>query len=220
MRNLLKISIIIGFVLLVSCNENTPNLPYEYQTKPTFTWGFAEFYGDYFNNYDLDENVITLNLFTGGLSVGAGNQLIGSGQYLIIEDVFVNSADTLLPTGTYTAVDSIIDVKPFTFLKGKEYKEKSSSDGIPSGAYIYYFEPDASKNMIKYIVSGTMTVSYIAQSETYSINCDVTTKDKKNIKGIFTGKLPHYDFLMSQHIPRKKMYRLPTNNYKTKAVQN
>ncbi len=184
----------MGLILfLASCNGNTPNPPYVYETNPTFTWGFAEFYGKYFNNYNIDDNVLILNLLSDGLGVDKDQNLIGVGQYLILEDVFINANDTLLPAGTYTAVDSIIDVKPFTFLKGKEYKEKTSSDGIPSGAYIYYFENDASKNAIKYIISGTFTVSYNLQNTKYTITCDFDTKDKKEIKGTFTGELPHYD---------------------------
>lgn len=192
-KSIIKTSILSLIVFLSSCNGNTPNPPYVYQTNPTFTWGFADFYSSYYSNYNIQNNVLTINLLSEGLGVDNQQNLLGTGQYLILEDVFVNATDTLLPAGTYTAVDSIIDVKPFTFLIGKEYKEKPSSDGIPSGAYIYYFENDASKNTIKYIVSGTFTVSYNSQNTKYTISCDFDTKDKKEINGTFTGELPHFD---------------------------
>lgn len=214
-KNILKISTIGLILFLMSCNGNSPNPPYVYQTNPTFTWGFAEFYGNYYHNYSIDDNVLNINLFSEGLGVDAEKNLVGIGQYLILEDVFVNAADTLLPAGTYTAVDSIIDVKPFTFLKGKEYKEKTSSDGIPSGAYIYYFENEVSKNTIKYIVSGTFTVSYNAQNSKYTITCDFDTKDKKEIKGTFTGELPHYDRSINVKAGaiREKMFMVKFKNH-------
>ncbi|VBB46043.1 hypothetical protein TRIP_D380029 [uncultured Paludibacter sp.] len=211
MKNLyFKILVGIFGIYLISCNGNSPVPPYVYETNPQYTWGFAQFYGAYYSNYEIQDNVLTLNLLTDKLGVDSLNQLTGTGQYLILEDVFTNSADTLLPEGTYTAVDTITDIKPFTFLKGKEFKENSSSDGIPSGAYVYYFEEDASKDVIKYIVSGSFTVSYNLQNDNYTINCDFTTKDKKNIKGTFTEELPHFDLSakIKAGMTREKIFKI------------
>ncbi|MGC3977342.1 MAG: hypothetical protein QM751_03360 [Paludibacteraceae bacterium] len=195
MKNLFKISAIILVVFLASCNGNTPNPPYTYQTNPQYTWGFAEFYGDYYSNYDIEDNVLSINLFSDKLGIStSSNQLVGIGQYLVLEDVFVSPTDIFLSAGTYNAVDTIIDVKPFTFLRGKEFKENKTDDGQVSGSYIYYIEEDESKSVVKYITDGNFTVD-IKNDTVYTIQCNFKTNDKKELKGTFTGVLHHYDRL-------------------------
>ena len=131
-------------------------------------------------------------MFSDGLGIDEQNTLVGSGQYLVLEDIFVSESDTLLPAGTYTAIDTITDIVPFTFLKGKTFEEKTYSDKIYSGAYLNYFETDATKNAVKYIVSGTFTVTYSTQG-TCTLSCDFVTNDKKELKGTFTGDLIYFD---------------------------
>lgn len=198
-------------VLLASCNGTTSSLSYVYQTDPQYTWGFAEFFGSYYSNYSIPENVVALNLFSDGLGIDTTeNSLTGYGQYLILEDVFINSTDTFLAEGTYTAVDTITDIKPFTFLSGKAFEEKSSSDEISSGAYIYYLEENDSKSTIKYIASGTFTVTYDYENGTSTITCDFVTTDKTELKGTFTGSLVYYDESaeVKASVPRKSKFLL------------
>lgn len=212
MKNILQSLILVAmFAGIVSCKQNTPNPPYTYQTDPQYTWGYIQYFADYYSNYGIEQNVLTLNLFSDNLGIDTiENTLVGTGQYLILEDVFIDVEEVFLPEGVYSAVDTITEIQPFTFLKGKELKEKSSADGISSGAYIYYIETDASKNTIKYIDSGTFTVSYNPQNKTYTILCDFKTNDKKELKGKFTGELPHYNesVKVKAGVKRNKMFKI------------
>ena len=174
-------------VLLASCKTDTPNPPYVYENEPEFTWGYAQFYGNYYSNYNLNNNVLTVNLFTDGLSVNENNELVGTGQYLILEDVFVAPLDSVLTAGTYTISAG---GEPLTFFSGIKYEENNQE--VPSGAYIYYIEQDVSKSKIVYIKDGTFTVSRQGISG-YSIDCRFVTNEKTEIKGRFNANLIFFD---------------------------
>ena len=119
--NILKYKLVLTTLLLVllavSCKTPEPASPYQYEKNPTFTWGFAEFYGNYFSNYQIENNVLTLNLFSDKLYVNDQSALDGYGQYLVLQDVFVAPGDTLLPEGEYRVAET---GAPFTFFGGKK----------------------------------------------------------------------------------------------------
>lgn len=186
-----KITLFLLLILAISCNQTHINT-FSYEFEPEYTWGYIDYYGDYYSNYGLDENVLTLNLLTDKLSTDSNGSLQGTGEYLVLSDIFISSHDTLLPTGTYTVVDTITEVAPYTLLAGNSYTESTSSDTTPFGAYIYYFENTESRNTIKYITDGSFTVTQ-ENDTTYNFTFDFTTKDKKNLKGTFSGVLYHYD---------------------------
>lgn len=180
---------VILAVALFGCKQPEPPAPYRYEANPKFSWGFADFYGNYYQNYDISNNVLTLNLFTEKLSVNEKNTLVGTGQYLIIEDIFSEPGDTLLRSGTYKVAET---GEPFTFFSGKKFED--NREAIPSGAYIYYIEADPTKSKIAYIKEGTMEVS-TEDGEFCSINCDFTLDDKTNLKGTFNSKLIYFDLV-------------------------
>ncbi|MFV0470795.1 MAG: hypothetical protein ACK5L7_02000 [Paludibacteraceae bacterium] len=215
MKTFVKLPFWSLFLLMIACSGNTPVPKYVYENNPDYTWGTAQFYGNYYSNYDIQHNVLTLNLLTENFGVDAENQLIGTGQYLIIEDIFVHGADTLLPAGTYIVADTITDIAPFTFLKGKEYKENSLNTGIPSGAYVYYFENDVTKNTIKYISEGNFTVA-VQNDSVYTIQCNFKTNDGSELKGTFEGVLYHSDesVRVKSGLPRKKSIRIQAFGFK------
>lgn len=204
-KHLLQVSILLfAFAtILVSCKPDAPAPPYKYESNPNFTWGFAEFYGDYYNhgNHPIKNNVVTLNLFTEKLFVNDKNQLDSTGQYLIIEDIFSAPSHILLPSGEYRVAET---GEPFTFFSGKKFED--NREAIPSGAYIYYIESDPTKSKIAYITDGTMTVNAINDT-TYSLSCNFILDEKTELKGTFNNVLYHIDRQATtpSGLPRKSM---------------
>ena len=106
MKLIKSILLLLVTVVLFSCKPTEPPAPYSYEANPNFSWGFADFYGNYYQNYGIENNVVTLNLFTQKLFINEKNQLDGAGQYLIIEDIFSTPNDTLLPAGNYKVAET------------------------------------------------------------------------------------------------------------------
>jgi len=179
--------ILLTVFVLVSCNGTDP-VYFNYNTSPVYTWGYAEFFGQEYASKGVNYNVLSVSLFSDSLSVDSTGTLAGIGQYLYLEDVFVNPSDTMLPTGTYTIGSS---KSAFMITPGKN---DTVDYGViyPIGAYIYYYEKNTSKSVRKYIKSGTMTVSRTGIMN-YSISCDFVTADKKQLKGSFSAQLAHFD---------------------------
>lgn len=171
---------------MTACKPEPIATSYVYESNPVFSWGYAEFYGDYYNhgNYKISNNVITLKLFTDGL-FARNDSLKGTGQYLIVEDIFLARGDTLLRPGTYRASETH---EPFTFLAGKLFEHNRHT--IPSGAYIYYIEPDPLKSKTAYITDGTMTID-IKNDSIYTIQCDFVIDKKNKLQGKFQNVLSH-----------------------------
>jgi hypothetical protein len=172
--------------LLVSCVGGQLYPSYSYNTNPTYTWGYAEFYGAYYAQYGNTNNVISLSLFSDSLEINDIGNLVGTGQYLFLEDVFIAKTDTLLPVGTYTINTSGL---PFTVAPGKN--DTIDSEVYPIGATISYYEDNSANSKSKLVTDGTFTVSRIGNN--YTINCNLKTDDKKTLQGSFSAQLPHID---------------------------
>ncbi|MHB9056044.1 MAG: hypothetical protein ACYC2P_07835 [Paludibacteraceae bacterium] len=198
-----RICLIFSFilVLLTACKTETPRAPYQYEMNPAFKWGYAEFYGRYFSNYNINNNVLTLNLFTEKLFVNSDNALDGTGQYLILEDVFIAPSDTLIPAGTYSLSET---GEPFTFFGGKKFE--GNGQEIPSGAYIYYKETEPAKSKIAYVTGGTFNIS-MSNDSVYNIQCDFELDGKTQLKGTFKNVLYHIDrsATTSAEVTRQKL---------------
>lgn len=202
MRSIVKILFTSCLLFFISCNSNTPVLPYVYETNPQYTKALEAFYGAYYSHYNCQNNVVALNLFTKDLGLDEQKQLAGIGQCLVLTDVFISPQETLLPEGTYNLAET---KQPFTFFGGKEFKEKEGTSGTPSGAYICYVEADPSKSKIKYITEGSFTVSI--QAKEYVITCNFKTDDKKELKGTFKGAFYYTDVSkkVKAGVPREKI---------------
>jgi hypothetical protein len=186
MKKLIKLAIVVTIMTFVSCKDNTPNQPYQYELNPDYTWGYVVFYGDYYADYLNANNVLTVNLFTDSLKINDQNELSGYGQYLFLEDVFVAPSDTLLPEGIYRVEKS---GEPFTIAPG--INDTIDNQVYTLGAVINYYESNPLKSTQKLIVGGTMTVS--RHGENFSLNCDFVLQDSLKLKGNFSGMLPHFD---------------------------
>lgn len=170
---------------LSSCEKREPSV-YVYETDPVYTWGYADFWGNYYGEYGINENVLSLSLLTKELSVDSTSSLVGIGQYLYLEDIFVAASDTLLPEGTYTVSKS---TGPFYITPG----EILEIDGqkLEVGAFVYFLEKNTMFTKMKYIQEGTMKVAYSGDST--RLDFDFTLDDKTTIKGRFEGQLPYFD---------------------------
>ena len=179
--------IVVLAVLLASCVGGQLNSQYVYNSNPLYTWGYAEYYGPYYKteNGNLN-NVISLSLFSDSLKINDIGNLVGTGQYLFLEDVFIAKTDTFLPVGTYTINETGL---PFTVSPGKN--DTVDNQVYQIGANISYFEGNTAMSIQKLVTDGTFTVSKLGQR--YNVVCDLKTSDKKDLKGNFSAVLPHID---------------------------
>ena len=192
--------LVVLISLLTSCGGGQLYQQYVYNTNPTYTWGYAEFYGAYYANYKNTNNVISLSLFSDSLKINDIGNLTGTGQYLFLEDVFIAKTDTLLPVGTYTVNNSGL---PFTVAPG--LNDTIDKVVYPIGACISYYEGNPTMSTLKLISSGTFTISRIKNS--YNVVFDLKTNDKKALKGSFSAILPYIDQSLAtpKSISRKKL---------------
>lgn len=184
-------------LLLTSCKGYEPTPPYVYESNPHYAWGYAQFFGAYYNKYGNKNNVISVSLFSDSLSVNDEGELIGFGQYLFLEDVFVAAKDTLIPVGTYS-----FNTSGSTFTIAPGVNDTIDNEVYTLGATISYFEENASKSALKLITSGSMVVS-ISNEGKHIVNCNFITADNKELKGSFTEILPHFDESLKTPITRK-----------------
>ncbi len=183
----INLLIILIAALLTSCGGGQLNTQLVYEKNPQYSWGYAEFFGDYYSPENGNKNnVLSVSLFTDSLKVDVVGNLTGLGQYLFLEDVFQAPSDTLLREGTYTINNS---GKPFTVAPGRN--DTVDSAVYPLGAYISYYEYNPANSTMKLISSGSFTVS--VSGYIYNISCNFKTSDSLNLKGSFTGMLPHID---------------------------
>ena len=182
-----KIILLVSFFafLLSSCKYE-PVVQYAYNVNPKYSWGYVEFFGKEYADYGITNNLLSVSLFSDSLSIDSVGSLQGLGQFLFLEDMYVAPTDTLLPVATYTISNSH---EAYTVSPGKN--DTVGTEVFPIGAYISYYEANASKSTLKFITEGTFTVSRLGIN--YTIVCNLKTDDKKALKGAFYGKLPHID---------------------------
>jgi len=172
-------------LVLSSCEKKEPSV-FVYETEPVYTRGYADFWGNYYGEYGINENVLSLSLLTKELSVDSTSNLVGIGQYLYLEDIFVAASDTLLPEGIYTVSKNSA---PFNITPG----EILEIDGqkLEVGAFVYFLEKNPMFTTMKYIQEGTMKVAY--SGDNTRLDFDFILDDKTTIKGRFEGQLPYFD---------------------------
>jgi hypothetical protein len=172
--------------LTFSCENNNPPSPYVYDSEPKYTRGIQTFHGSYYKKYNYPSNVISLSLYTDSIRFDDNGSLTGVGQYLFLEDIFVQPTDSCLQEGIYVVSNS---AESFTVLPGK--LDTVGDQIFPIGSRISYYEKDPSKSLGKFITSGTFTVSHeISNQDTiYSIAFNLFTSDKLPLKGTFKAPL-------------------------------
>ncbi len=208
------LSVIFISLLFVCCVNNDPPSPYPYEKKMKFTWGFVDFWGNYYANYQIPHNITSLHLFSENLFLSDDFELDGTGQYLVIEDIFSDKNAVFLPAGNYTASEN---EEPFTFYSGKKFID--NRDVIPSGAYVYYIESDPSKSKIAYITSGSFKID-IKNDSIYTIQCDFILDEKTEIKGTFENVLYHLDRTTNNQTENNRTQFFPRLKYPIKQTKD
>lgn len=186
----MKNVLIPAFLLLLtlsSCEKREPFV-YEYETNPQYSWGYVDFWGPaLFSGYGINNNVLSLNAFTDSLWLDDNRQLQGFGQYLWLDDIFVNVNDTLFPEGVYQISNS---TDAFTIAPGEELKIDDGEYDV--GARIYFIEQNESYSVRKFIKDGTMTVSRVDEYTRFEF--DFILDDETELKGRYIQKdLIYYD---------------------------
>ncbi len=193
---------LISIILLVSCTPDEPKAKYVYELNPNYSWGYAEYYGQFYADYKNTNNVLSLSLFSDSLALTNNGELAGLGQYLYIEDIFVPNNIKYLAEGTYNSSES---GEPFTFYPGQQFPVDDVKINV--GAFLYYFEKNKSFTAMKHISRGSFTVKITDLK--HIVDCDFVLSDSSKVTGTFTDTLPHFDF-SSQivELPRHKV-KLP-----------
>lgn len=189
MKKLILLIFVLA-IILSSCGDGQLSSALVYEKNPQYTWGYAEFFGDYYADYANKNNVLSLSLFTDSLKLNDLGELSGFGQYLFLEDVFQAPADTMLQVGTYNVNNTGL---PFTVAPGKN--DTVDNQVFPIGAYISYYEYITANSTLKLISRGSFTVS--RSGSTYSIACNFVTSDNTNLRGSFKAELQHIDDALS-----------------------
>ena len=199
MKKQILIVVVLG-ILLASCGGGQLNQQYVYNTSPSYSWGYAEYFGAYYADYKNTNNVISLSLFSDSLKINNIGNLVGIGQYLFLEDVFIPKTDIFLPPGMYTISESGL---PYTVAPGKN--DTIDNKVYPIGANISYYEGNTAMSTQKLVTGGMFTVSRIG--ERYTVIFNLKTADKKDLKGSFTADLPHIDQSLAtpQNSQRKRL---------------
>jgi hypothetical protein len=195
-------------MLLASCEKKEPFV-YQYEANPLYTWGYADFWGDYYQAYAIPQNVVSLSLFTNNLSVDSTGGLIGTGQYLFLEDIFIAPSDTILPPGIYTVSES---TDSFNIAPGEQLEIDGQKFEV--GAFVYFLEKNEHFSTIKFITSGTMQVIYTETSARFEFS--FILDDKTSINGSYVGQLPYFDARYAddeQSLPSKSIgFAFPSGN--------
>lgn len=184
--NILKYILLTFVVSVVSCGKYEPVSPYVYETNPHYSWGTTQYFGPYYKNYGNPNNVISLSLFSDSLGINKDGNLVGFGQFLFLEDVFVNTTSTQLLMGKYTVSGAR---EQFTIAPG--VLDTIDNEVYTLGAMISYYEENSFKSTLKMISSGTVDISRSLTG--YTIYCDLKTSDNMELKGNFTGELTYFD---------------------------
>jgi len=192
-------------LLFQSC-ERREILEYRYEENPQYSWGEVYFWGADYANYGLENNVLSLVAFTDSLSLDSKSVFQGFGQYLFLEDIFISPGDifispgdTLFPSGIYKVSDS---GDSLTIAPGELFEE----DGVKSdlGAYIYFIEKNEHFTTRKFIVDGSMIVSYTENSIYFYF--DFILNDDTKLKGRFeTNELVVYNESVTLKNTEKKI---------------
>ncbi len=183
MKKILILPIVI--LLFAACKPDEPSIKYGYEENPHYSWGYAEYYGPYYDEYKIENNVLSLSLFSDSLKVVEGS-LSGIGQYLYVEDIFIPKDSVLLPVGKYSSSSS---GAAFTFYPGEQFPIDEMK--IDVGAFLYYIEKNKTYTTQKHLSRGSFTVKII--NSKYKIDCDFVLSDSSKVTGSFTETLPHFD---------------------------
>lgn len=179
MRKIVKTLIFLTLTVAFASCKQEPVPPYQYATDLSFNLAKVNYYGEY---YPGNENhVLSLELFSKDLIEVKKDSIIGIGQKLYFEDVFIPNPENTLVPGKYSVSS---EGEMFTFLPGENLKIDYFTELV--GARINYYEKDKGKSTVKRIIEGSFTVG-----EDMQISFELKTSDKLELKGTFKGEIEY-----------------------------
>ena len=164
-----KIIYLISVVsIFLSCSGGGAQITDKTINDDTFDKAYFKFYGNYYSDRGVEQNVIDLDLYSQGLDLDESGHIAGSGTNLYLSDIFISPMETGLQEGTYLSSDTLYEA--FTFLPGVNY------DGNISGAYILNITDG---NLVSYIIfdEGSFVVN---REESGNLNIDFEFKYTEN----------------------------------------
>lgn len=169
-----SILLLLATLCLVACGDGGQDV--EPETKPVadtvLTLMKLQNHGQWYAT--INRNVLSLDLYSNGLSFNDKGYIQGTGTNLYFSDIFVTLEDTLLTEGEYT-VDSTTLVH--TALPGLQL------DGSAAGAYLLLIE-DSRIRQIILIKEGTFTVE---QDDSLRLDFRLTTADDQTYHATYVG---------------------------------
>lgn len=167
----------LAALLFTACGDSSrPDTPEEPPVADSLlTLGRLHNHGQWYPQ--LERNVLSLDLYSPGLSFNERGFIEGTGTNLYFSDIFVNLTDTLLPFGTFT-VDTTTNVQ--TALPGVSY------DNTVAGAYLLLIE-ESNLQRIILIKEGTFRVA--TNDTALTITFDLTTQDDQAYHATYVGNL-------------------------------
>lgn len=166
-------------LICTGCKEK--NTPSERQRDTSFNTGTAVFYGAYYQDGGIAQNVLSVDLYSSGLTLDSTGHVTGTGTNLYFSDVFLAPADTFLLAGTYLCDSTAL---PMTFLPGMNY------EGNISGAYILDIV-DGALNNAELLTEGRFSLEY--KGDSVQMDFALTNQAGKACSARFKGLLPLYD---------------------------
>lgn len=178
--------ILILALIFISCNhKNTPG--HNIVTLNEFTTSVANFYGAFYKTQGIENNVISLDLFSEGIKLNEQGYMEGTGTNLFFSDIFLSPTDTFLLQQTYEADTT---AQPFTFLKGVDY------EGNITGAYLLNLQENILQSF-EIFPNGNFVLSY--QQDSVFIDFSLQRTDQSVYHATFKGTIPYYDLSKQSH---------------------
>lgn len=167
----------IAIILLAACtSKNTPSKPDTIASE--MTYGKLICYGQYYDSIKC--NVLSLDLYSDGLTLDSTDHMVGSGTNLYLSDIFIPLTDTTLMDGTYKCAKT---PEPKTFYPGVDF------DGTPTGTYILQV---ANAKVSQIIICSDSTFVVSTNGDTKELLFNLKSEDK-NYNIHFKGVLEYED---------------------------
>ncbi len=178
-KETIRYGLLLVVLCFMQCRESVTTTTK--QRESHYDKGQAVFYGAYYAEEGVEQNVVALDMYSKGLSLDSAGYMVGSGVNLYISDIFLPEQDSFLVETTYVS-DTTGNV--FTFLPGVNY------EGQISGAYVLEVT-DGALSSAEVFPEGSFNV--VSKEDSVFIEFLLKNEAGKKYAADFKGELPYYD---------------------------
>ncbi|HCS88253.1 MAG TPA: hypothetical protein DIW30_07660 [Bacteroidales bacterium] len=179
MKNTIRCVLLLVSLCFMQCRE--PATTTTAQRESHYDKGQVMFYGAYYAEEGVEQNVVALDMYSKGLSLDSAGYMVGTGVNLYISDIFLPKQDTFLVETTYVADTT---GNEFTFLPGVNY------EGQISGVYVLQVT-DGALSSAELFSEGSFKV--VSKEDSVFIEFLLQNEAGKKYAADFKGKLPYFD---------------------------